>query len=226
MIFYQKNAPLGYKTTCSERESRNFDCQWTLVSFLVKRNQFYREARLTCPLYRSTEDICIGICVFKRVSNVWHILKKRCVNATTFEQFAGKQRRVEWKSVGNFVAKTVLVESANQFLLEELCRTQYSLKYFFRSHVDHQTYGKTLKALLCPYFSRLRMEKTLVWFLWCQWSKAPHRNRFNCRISWQSVCPSVWLCFCWCHIHSAKCWFQIWGLWSWYEQFGPSKNLE
>ena len=47
-------------------------------------------------------------------------------------------------SVGNFVSKTVLVESANQFSLEELCRTQYSLKYFFRSHVDHQTYGKTL----------------------------------------------------------------------------------
>ena len=56
----------------------------------------------------------------------------------------GKQRRVELKSVGNFVAKTVLIESANQFSLEELCRAQYSLKYFFRSHIDHQTYGKTL----------------------------------------------------------------------------------
>ena len=32
----------------------------------------------------------------------------------------------------------------NKFSLEELCRSQYSLKYFFRSHVDHQTYGKTL----------------------------------------------------------------------------------
>ena len=40
--------------------------------------------------------------------------------------------------------KTVLVESANQFSLEELCRKQYSLKYFFRSHIDHQTYGKIL----------------------------------------------------------------------------------
>ena len=60
----------------------------------------------------------------------------------------GKQRRVELKSVGKFVAKTVLVESANQFSLEELCRTQYSLKYFFRSHVDHQTYGKTLSVIL------------------------------------------------------------------------------
>ena len=68
MIVYQKNAPLRYKTTCSESESRNFDCQRTLVSFLVKHNQFYREARLTCPLYRSTEDICIDICAIKRVS--------------------------------------------------------------------------------------------------------------------------------------------------------------
>ena len=46
-----------------------------------------------------------------------------------FEQFARKQRRVKLKSVENFVAKTVLVESANQFSLEELCRTQYILKY-------------------------------------------------------------------------------------------------
>ena len=55
-----------------------------------------------------------------------------------------KQRRVELKFVRNFLAKTVLVESANQYLVEELCRTQYSLKYFFRSHIDYQTYGKTL----------------------------------------------------------------------------------
>ena len=40
----------------------------------------------------------------------------------------------------------MLVESVNQFSLEELCRTtQCSLNYFFRSHIDHQTYGKTLK---------------------------------------------------------------------------------
>ena len=66
----------------------------------------------------------------------------------------GKQRRVELKSVGNFVAKTVLVESANLFSLEELCRSQYSLKYFFRSHVDHQTYGKaTPMAHIDPDFN-------------------------------------------------------------------------
>ena len=110
----------------------------------MKHIQFYREVRLTCPLYRSTEDICVGICVFKCVFNVWHILEKSVSMSQYFEQFVGKQRRVELKSVGNLVAKTVLVESANQFSLEELCRTQHSLKYFFRSHVDHHTYGKTL----------------------------------------------------------------------------------
>ena len=41
-----------------------------------------------------------------------------------FEQFVGKQRRFELTSVGNFVAKAVLVERANQFSLEEMCRTQ------------------------------------------------------------------------------------------------------
>ena len=35
----------------------------------------------------------------------------------SFEEFPEKQRRVELKSVGNFVAKAVLVESANQFSL-------------------------------------------------------------------------------------------------------------
>ena len=44
------------------------------------------------------------------------------------EEFSEKQRRVELKYVGHFVAKAVLVESANQFSLEEMCRTQYILK--------------------------------------------------------------------------------------------------
>ena len=37
-----------------------------------------------------------------------------------FEKFVRKQKRFDLKYVGNFVAKTVLVESANQFSLEEL----------------------------------------------------------------------------------------------------------
>ena len=50
------------------------------------------------------------------------------------KEFSEKQRRVDLKSIGNFVSKTVLVESANQYSLIELCRTRYSLKYFSRSY--------------------------------------------------------------------------------------------
>ena len=51
-----------------------------------------------------------------------------------FEQFVRKQIRVKLKSVGNFVAKTVLVESENQFSMEEVCRTEYILKYFWKPY--------------------------------------------------------------------------------------------
>ena len=93
---HQKNAALRHKTTCSESESRNFDCQWTLVSILVKLNQFYREARLTCPLYMSTEDICIGICVFKHVFNVWHMLKKVCQCNNILNNLWGNKEELNW----------------------------------------------------------------------------------------------------------------------------------
>ena len=62
------------------------------------------------------------------------MLKKSVSMKQHFEQFVRKQRRVELKSVGNFVAKTVLVESANQFSMEELCRTRYILKYFSKPY--------------------------------------------------------------------------------------------
>ena len=86
---------------------------------------------------------------------VLHILEKVMSMQHSFKEFSEKQRRVKLKYVGNFVANTVLVESANQFSLEELCMTQYSLKYFFRSHVDHQTYGKTL-SLFLPMVSDMK----------------------------------------------------------------------
>ena len=110
---------------------------------------FSDKLSLMCPRIWPIEDICIGLYVLKRLLIVRNILENVMSMQHSFEAFSEKQRRVELKSVGNFVAKTVLVESANQFSLEELCRTQYSLKYFFRSHVDHQTYGKTLTTFLC-----------------------------------------------------------------------------
>ena len=82
-----------------------------------------------CPRLRPIEDICIGLYVLKCLLNVRHILEKVMSMQRSFEEFSEKQRRVELKSVGNFVAKAMLGDSANQFSLEEVCRTQYSLKY-------------------------------------------------------------------------------------------------
>ena len=78
------------------------------------------------------EDICIGFYVLKCLLNVRHIFEKCKTVSNSFQK--KKQIRVELKSVGNVVAKTVFVESANQFSLEELCRTQYSLKYFSKPY--------------------------------------------------------------------------------------------
>ena len=84
---------------------------------------------------------------------------EKSVSMQHFEQYVRKQRRAEVKSVGNFVAKTVLVESANQFSLEELCRTQYILKYFSKPYIDHQTLWKNFNQFF------LRTKLFIVFFL-------------------------------------------------------------
>ena len=64
------------------------------------------------------DDICIGRYVRKRLLNVGHILEKG-VNATQFRRvFRKKQKRFELKYVGNSVAKTVILESANLVFIE------------------------------------------------------------------------------------------------------------
>ena len=60
-----------------------------------------------------------------------------------FEQFVGKQRRVELKSVRNFVAKAVLVEVQNSFH-SKIC-------------LGHSKY---LTYFLKPYRPSDRLEKT------------------------------------------------------------------
>ena len=147
MIVYEINERLWYKTTCSEGKVEVL----TVNEFWSCFFQFYRKARLTCPLYRSTEDICRGInFILTCFQHVTHVEKSLSMQLHLV-QFIGKQRRFELKSVGNFVAKTVLVESANQFSLEELCRTHYSLKYF-RNHIVRPS-GKTLRFEFWRHFS-------------------------------------------------------------------------
>ena len=72
--------------TSSESESR---MSMNLVSSRLKHNQFHREAKLTCLLYRRKEDMYIRIYVFKRVFNVWNMLKNVSMQQH-FEQFVGK----------------------------------------------------------------------------------------------------------------------------------------
>ena len=67
----------------------------------------------------------------------------------SFRRVFRKTKKSWLKSVGNFVAKTVLIESANQFSLDELCRSiQYTAWNIFRSHIVHQTVWKILNDLL------------------------------------------------------------------------------
>ena len=64
-------------------------------------------------------------CMFlKRLLNVGHILENVCQCNTVLTSFLQKQRRVELKSVRNSVARTVLVESANQCILKGQFMTQ------------------------------------------------------------------------------------------------------
>ena len=62
-----------------------------LGSRFYETTSFNREARLTCPLHRQTEGICIGIYVSKRVFNVWHILKKVCLCNNMLNNLSGKK---------------------------------------------------------------------------------------------------------------------------------------
>ena len=52
-------------------------------------------------------SICIDLYELKRLLNVQHILEKVVSKQHSFKEFSEKQRRVELKSVGNFVAKSV-----------------------------------------------------------------------------------------------------------------------
>ena len=72
-------------------------------------------------------------------------LGKSYVNAPQFRRVFRKTKKSWIEVCWNFVAKTV--ENANQFSLEELCRTQCSLKYF-RSHIDLQALLKNLNNVL------------------------------------------------------------------------------
>ena len=62
------------------------------------------------------------------------MFKKSVSMQQYFEKFVGKQRRLEGKHLGISEAEPLRFDCVNQFSLEELCRTQYSLKYFSKPY--------------------------------------------------------------------------------------------
>ena len=134
VLLLYKTGYVSQETRPKFIDSQNFYFHFHYKLFCTKAVYLSDKLSLTCPWVWPIEDMCIGLYVLKRLMNVRHILEKVVSMQHSFEEFSEKQRRVELKSIGNFVAKTVLVESANQFSLEELCRTQYNLKHFSKPY--------------------------------------------------------------------------------------------
>ena len=97
---------------------------------------------LLCPRIFRTTHVCIGIYVFKHVFNVWYMLKKSVSMKQHFEQFVGKQ----WRLEGYFWSWTTKVCLCKQFLLDEHVghNTVWNI---FRSHIVHQTVWKNLQIV-------------------------------------------------------------------------------
>ena len=134
VLLLDKTGYVSQETRLKFIDSQNFYFHFHYKLFCIEAVHLSNKLSLMCPRLWPIEDICIGFYVLKCLLNVWHILEKVMSMQHSFEEFSEKQRRVKLKSVGNFVAKAVLVESANQFSLEEVCGTQYSLKYFSKPY--------------------------------------------------------------------------------------------
>ena len=149
---------------------------------------FSNKLSLMCPRLWPKEDICIGLYVLKRLLNVRHILENVMSMQQSFEEFSEKHRRVELKYVGNFVAKTVLVESANQFSLEELCWTKYNLKYFSKSYRPSDRLEKP--TLLRGLFKEAQKILVKLFQTWLRLFKK--RRCCQCKIEVSSIFDAWW----------------------------------
>ena len=134
VLLLDKTFYVPHKTRSKFIDSQNFYFHFHYNVFCINAVHLSDKLSLMCPRSWSIDDICIGLYVLKRRLNVRHILEKIISMQHSFEEFSEKQRRVKLKSVGNFVATAVVVEGANQFSLEEMCRTKFSLKYFSKPH--------------------------------------------------------------------------------------------
>ena len=93
-----------------------------------------------------------------------------------FEQFVGKQRRLEGKYLGISEAEPLRFDCVNQFSLEELCRTQYSLKYFLK---PYQPLDRLLKKTLINNFFWGYFRITVQCSLYCVWLRINDRGSIS-----------------------------------------------
>ena len=145
VLLLDKTGYVSQETRPKFIDSQNFYFHFHYNLFCIKAVDLSDKPSLMCPRLWPIEDVCIGLYVLKRRLNVRHILAKVMSMQQSFEEFSEKQRRVELKYVGNFVVKAVLIESANQFSLEELCRAQFCLKYFSKPYRPSDPLKKTLR---------------------------------------------------------------------------------
>ena len=135
VLLLDKTGYVSQETRPKFIDNQNFYFHFHYKLFCINAVHLSNKLLLICPQLWPIEHICIGLYVLEFRLNVRHILEKVLSKQHSSQEFKKeKQRRVELKYVGNFVAKAVLIDIANQFSLEEVFRTQYSLKYFSKQY--------------------------------------------------------------------------------------------
>ena len=67
-----------------KRDKSLLTFQISTITFTASQSGAFILKTITYLRLRSTEDMCIGLYVLKRLLNVGHILEKRCVYAAEF----------------------------------------------------------------------------------------------------------------------------------------------
>ena len=147
VLLLDKTGYVSQETRPNFINSQNVYFHFHYKLFCIKAVHLSVKLSLMCPRLWPIEHICFRLYVLERLLKVRYILEKVMSMQHSFEEFSEKQRRVELKSVGNFVAKTVLVESPNHFYWKSYVgqRTAWNI---FRSHIDHQTLWKNFNQLI------------------------------------------------------------------------------
>ena len=138
VLLFDKTGYVSQETRPKVIDSQNFYVHFHYKLFCIKAVHLSNKLSLMCPRLWPIDDMCIGLYVLKCLLNVRYILEKVMSMQHSFEEINEKQRRAEVKSVGNFVAKAVLVEVKISFHWKR-CDGHSTVRNIFRSHIEYQT---------------------------------------------------------------------------------------